>query len=101
MPELDLLEPPGAIETLQEAKPLFVEPPQEPRSSEHRELRRDEFWRSIPAYESITASEFHTHAFQNQNTVTNARQLRETSRTLVPDSLYEDVLAGLKRAPMA
>jgi lysine 2,3-aminomutase len=33
--------------------------------------------------------------------VTNVRQLRETLRDLVSDSFYEDVVEGLKHAPMA
>jgi lysine 2,3-aminomutase len=71
------------------------------RSLAHRDLRRDEFWREIPAYASVRADEFHTHTFQNQHTVTNVRQLRETLRGGVSDAFYDDVLAGIKRAPMA
>ena len=101
MAEVDLLEPPGAVATLPEPTPRVVKRDLEQRSVEHRELRQDEFWRAIPAYASVAANEFHTHTFQNQNTVTNVRQLRDTLRALVPDSFYEDVIAGLKRAPMA
>jgi lysine 2,3-aminomutase len=68
---------------------------------EHRDLRRDEFWRGIPAYEQVAGAVFHTHTFQAQHTVTNVRQLRETLGALVPESFYQDVEAGLKRAPMA
>jgi lysine 2,3-aminomutase len=71
-----------------------------PRSVEHRELRRDEFWREIPGYAKVSAAEFQTHTFQNRHSVTNVRQLRETLQGLAPDSFYEDVLNGLKRAPM-
>ena len=71
------------------------------RDLEHRDLRRDEFWAGVPAYEGIPGSEFHTHTFQIQHTVTNVRQLRETLRGLAPESFYLDVEAGLKRAPMA
>lgn len=68
---------------------------------EHRELRRDDFWRGIPAYAAVPATEFQTHGFQNRQTVTSVRQLRETLQTLVPDSFYADVEQGLGRAPMA
>lgn len=73
----------------------------EPPHLEHRRLRRDEFWRVIPAYAQVDHSEFHSHTFQVQHTVTNVAQLRETLRHLVPEAFCLDVLAGLKRAPMA
>ena len=72
-----------------------------PRTMAHRELRRDDFWTVIPAYAAVSAGEFHTHTFQSRHTVTNVRQLRETLRDLVPDSFYQDVVEGLKHAPMA
>src|SRR5437867_3189612 len=50
----------------------------------HRELRRDDFWALIPAFETVSAVEFHTHTFQARNTVTNVRQLRDTLRHRVP-----------------
>src|SRR4051812_25528444 len=69
--------------------------------SEHRDLKTDDFWSSIPAYAGVSADEFHTHSFQVRQSVTNVRQLRETLGDLVPDSFYEDVAAGISRAPMA
>lgn len=68
---------------------------------DHRHLRRDEFWRGIPAYEDVTEAEFRSHQFQQKHAVTNVRQLRETLGSLVPDSFYEDLSAGIKNAPMA
>jgi len=73
----------------------------EPFTLAHRELRRDDYWRQLPAYAHVAAETFHTHAFQSQHTVTNVRQLQETLRDLAPESFYADVVAGLKRAPMA
>src|SRR5678815_2644218 len=85
--------------------PLDIEAPESaavsPRALDHRDLSRDDFWRAIPAYESVSAAEFQTHLFQTRHTVTNVRQLRETLQHLVPDSFYEDVVQGLKGAPMA
>ena len=72
-----------------------------PVHSDHRSLRRDEFWRGVPAYEKVSAEEFRTHTFQNRHTVTNARQLRETLGTLVPESFYTDLESGVANAPMA
>ncbi|MCI0538249.1 MAG: hypothetical protein L0Z50_23835, partial [Verrucomicrobiales bacterium] len=89
---------------LLELPPLAASAPEKippSRTLEHRDFRRDDFWRSIPAYAGVGAAEFHTHGFQARQTVTNVRQLRETLRHLVPDSFYEDVIEGLKHAPMA
>ena len=68
---------------------------------DHRRLRRDEFWRSIPGYAEVTAAEFRTHRFQQKSTVTNVRQLRDTLGNIVPDSFYRDLDAGIRQAPMA
>jgi lysine 2,3-aminomutase len=92
--ELELLEPPPGALSSEVARP-------EVRSLEHRELRHDDFWGTIPAYAKVSPAEFHTHTFQARHTVTNLRQLRDTLRQVVPDAFYEDVEQGLKRAPMA
>lgn len=68
---------------------------------DHRDLRRDEFWRAIPAYAEVHAAEFRTHLWQQKNSVTNVRQLRDTVGALVPESFYEDLAAGIANAPMA
>jgi lysine 2,3-aminomutase len=67
---------------------------------EHRNFRRDEFWRGVPAYREVSREEFQTHTFQQKHSVTNVRQLRETLGELAPDSFFEDLAAGLKHAPM-
>jgi lysine 2,3-aminomutase len=92
--ELELLEPPAAAEP----ESVATLPS---RSLEHRVLRRDEYWRQVPAYAAVESAEFQTHTFQSRHSVTNVRQLRDTLGDLAPDSFYEDVVAGLKRAPMA
>src|SRR5436309_11459913 len=92
--ELELLEPPALNHPV-------VEPVLPGRTLEHRNLRRDDFWSAIPAYATTRADEFHTHTFQARRSVTNVRQLRETLQDLMPDSFYEDVAEGIRRAPMA
>jgi lysine 2,3-aminomutase len=67
----------------------------------HTELRRDEFWRGIPGYANIGATEFNSHLFQQKNTVSNVRQLRETLGALLSDTFYEDLADGMRNAPMA
>jgi lysine 2,3-aminomutase len=79
-----------------------VDPPVLAPTLDHRELRRDEFWREkIPAYQKVSAADFRTHTFQNRHTVTNPRQLRETLGALVPESFYADLEAAIAHAPMA
>ncbi|MGB8166180.1 MAG: KamA family radical SAM protein, partial [Chthoniobacteraceae bacterium] len=86
-----------------------VDPPTAPLSvaptasneTDHRALRRVEFWRGLPAYQNVSEEEFRTHTFQNRHTVTNARQLRETLGALVPESFYTDLESGVANAPMA
>ncbi len=92
--DTELLEPPLFNET-SEGNPKPSD------SFAHRDLRRDDFWRDIPAFAETNGSEFHTHMFQARHTVTNVRQLQETLRHLVPESFYNDVVQGLKQAPMA
>ena len=71
------------------------------RDLEHKNLREDEFWRDIPAYQNVPAEEFHHHLFQSRNSITNTRQLRETLGGAVSEAFYLDVEEGLKRAPMS
>ena len=91
---LELLTPPSGLTTA-------ADEPVEPFTLKHRDLRRDDYWRHLPAYAEVEAGTFHTHTFQARHTVTNVRQLQETLRDLAPESFYADVVAGLKTAPMA
>lgn len=69
--------------------------------AEHRQLKTGEFWQHIPGFCSVSAEEFNTHHFQARRSITNVRQLRETLGHLAPDGFFEDLEAGLKRAPMS
>ena len=88
------VDPPAVTEA-----PAFPPPPS--ALSNHADLRRDEFWRGIPAYRGVSADEFQTHQFQVRQSVTNVRQLQETLGVLAPGSFFEDLAAGIKNAPMA
>jgi lysine 2,3-aminomutase len=81
--------------------PLFVSITPAPSPLAHRDLRDGDYWRAIPAYADTTAAEFGDHKWQQRHTVTNPRQLRETLGSLVPESFYEDLAAGIAAAPMA
>lgn len=74
-------------------------PPEMPLA--HRDLRTGDYWQAIPAYAQVTAEEFGDHRWQQRHTVTNVRQLRDTLGTLVPETFYEDLAAGIAAAPMA
>ncbi len=76
------------------------EPPSRGSATEHRHFRRDEFWRGVPAYREVSREEFQSHTFQQRETVTNVRQVREALGDLAPETFYEDLAAGLKHAPM-
>lgn len=92
------------IDTAHVDPPLSVEPGFEPRSAtgeSHADLLGGEFWRAIPGYSFITEREFHTHTFQQKNTVTNTRQLREVLGHLASDGFFEYLESGMKNAPMA
>ena len=86
--------------------PAHVDPPTAcdtptPSPLAHRDLREGEYWRAIPAYGQVSAEEFRDHRWQQRQTVTNARQLRETLGSRVPEYFYEDLEAGMTAAPMA
>lgn len=69
--------------------------------TDHRTLRRDEFWRDVPAYEKATSAEFGDHKWQQRHTVTSVKQLRETLGSRVTEAFFEDLEAGIAHAPMA
>lgn len=85
--------------------PAHVDPPSTALSTgesfAHRDLREGDYWRALPAYADTTAAEFGDHRWQQRQTVTNVRQLRETLGTIVPETFYEDLAAGIAAAPMA
>jgi lysine 2,3-aminomutase len=85
------VDPPARVETTAESS----------AGLSHRDLRRDEFWRAIPAYAEVTEAEFADHKWQQRHTVTNVRQLRETLGSRVEEGFYEDLEAGIHHAPMA
>jgi lysine 2,3-aminomutase len=81
--------------------PIFATTSPAPSPLAHRDLRDGDYWRAIPAYAQTTAAEFGDHKWQQRNTVTNRRQLHDTLGSLVPESFYEDLAAGIAAAPMA
>ena len=79
-----------------QAKKPVASPPE----LDHRDLKSGEFWRSVPAFSEIDFETFSNHSWQMRQSVTTVKKLRQTIGDLVPDSFYQDVELGLKRAPM-
>jgi lysine 2,3-aminomutase len=73
----------------------------DPRDVLHRELREGDYWRELPGYSGLSSGEFHSHEFQQRNTVTDLTRLRAVLGDLVPDSFYADLADGMRHAPMA
>jgi lysine 2,3-aminomutase len=67
----------------------------------HRRLRRDAFWKSIPAYANVDVETFHSHLFQARNSPTSVESLREVLGGLAGPGFYEDLRDGLRWAPMS
>ncbi|MBT8491571.1 MAG: KamA family radical SAM protein [Deltaproteobacteria bacterium] len=81
--------------------PAALKPPVDPDSLVHRQLRDDEFWRRIPAYADVDEPTFLDHKWQAKNSITKPDKLLAALQGLVPQSFYDDVAEGFKRAPMS
>ena len=78
-----------------------TKPPVAFKDLAHRALRRDEFWRRIPAFRNTNARTFHSHVFQMRHSITSVGKLRAAIGDLVSDGFYREVVAGLQHAPMS
>ncbi|MBT9559344.1 MAG: KamA family radical SAM protein [Myxococcales bacterium] len=70
-------------------------------SLEHRHLRKDEFWRAIPAYADVDRATFLDHRWQARQTVTKPKDLMAAVQDLVSPEFIADVEAGFQHSPMA
>ncbi len=66
----------------------------------HRELRDDEFWQQIPAWEKASREDFGNHLWQSKNSVKNLKQVTEVLQSRVSQGLIDDIEAAMKIAPM-
>lgn len=93
---------PAKISTPEALDPIkHLKPPAPAEALEHRNLRRDEFWRKIPAWAEIDEETFGTYQWQERNAITTATKLIKAVQELAPQSFIEDVENGLAGAPMA
>lgn len=80
---------------------VHLRPPVEPASLEHKNVRRDEFWRQIPAWKDIDHETFASYDWQEKNAITSSKKLVQTVQELVSPAFIHDIEAGFARAPMA
>ncbi|GAC1571340.1 MAG: hypothetical protein NVS3B7_01310 [Candidatus Elarobacter sp.] len=78
-----------------------IKPPVDPAALEHRNVRQGEFWRSVPAYETVDETTFLDHIWQGRKSVKTTDELFETIGGIVDPTFLEDAREGFRRAPMA
>lgn len=76
-------------------------PPVDPATLAYKDLLDGPFWQRIPAYRAIDEATFLDHQWQAKNTITNPTKLLAAVQDLVPQSFYDDVSEGFRRAPMS
>ena len=80
---------------------VHLKPPVKPTSLVHRQLLDGPFWQRIPAYRNIDEATFLEHTWQAKNSITSPAKLLAAVQDLVPQSFYDDVAEGFRRAPMS
>jgi lysine 2,3-aminomutase len=80
---------------------VAIKPPVDPGSLVHKHLLEGPFWQRIPAYRQVTEAQFYDHHWQAKNSITKPDKLLAAVQDLVPQSFYDDVAAGFRRAPMS
>ena len=90
---------------LQAAEPdapiKHLKPPVDEEALVHRHLRRDEFWRKIPAWKDVDQETFASYDWQEKNAITSPKKLVQSVQELVSPTFIQDVEAGFAMAPMA
>ncbi|MDQ2681770.1 MAG: KamA family radical SAM protein, partial [Candidatus Eremiobacteraeota bacterium] len=76
-------------------------PPASPDSFDYTQLKGGEFWRHVPAYQSVDEATFLDHLWQQKHSVKTAEELLETMKGLASSEFIEDARAGFAHAPMA
>ncbi len=78
-----------------------LKPEVDPSTLHHRQLLDGAFWQRIPAYRLVDEATFLDHSWQAKNSITNPQKLLQAVQDLVPQSFYDDVAEGFRRAPMS
>ena len=75
--------------------------PVDPATLAYKDLRRDEFWRKIPAYAAIDEKTFLDHNWQAKHSITRVDKLIEALQGLVEPLFLEDTKVGFAKSPMS
>jgi lysine 2,3-aminomutase len=78
-----------------------LKPRVDPHALHHTELLDGPFWQRIPAYRTVDEATFLDHSWQAKHSITNPQKLLAAVQDLVPQSFYDDVAEGFRRAPMS
>lgn len=63
-------------------------------------LNDDEFWRSIPGWQTVTKKEFGNHLWQLHHSITSVDSIKATLRHRIDDRLLEDIRRAQHLTPM-
>ena len=66
-----------------------------------RNLRRDAFWQTIPAWKEVDETTFLDYKWQEKNAITNPKKLIAAVQDIASPKFIADVEAGFGYAPMA
>ncbi len=78
-----------------------LKPPVETEDLAHRDFRRDEYWRKIPAWRDVDHEQFASYDWQEKNAITSPKKLVQSVQDLVSAEFIQDIEAGFAIAPMA
>jgi lysine 2,3-aminomutase len=93
--------PTSAAVTSGDETPIALKPPVDPTTLIYKQLRQDEFWRSIPAYAQVDEKTFLDHNWQSKNSITRIDKLLAALQGLVPSSFLDDAALGFQKSPMS
>jgi lysine 2,3-aminomutase len=89
------------IPSIAEEAIVHLKPQVDPSTLTHKQLLDGPFWQKIPAYRDVSEEEFLDHKWQARHSITKPAKLLEALQEIVPQSFYDDVAAGFRRAPMS
>ena len=78
----------GIAEYASAEPPPSKKPPVDPDTLAYKHLRRDEFWRKIPAYAEIDEKTFLDHNWQAKNSITRVDKLLDAARRSGADAVH-------------
>ncbi len=78
----------------------MIDQPNTTLEPEHRTFRTDEFWRSIPGWQSVSESEFGDHHWQSKHSIRKLEQVQTLLAGTISSQLIDDIAEGLRIAPM-